>query len=650
MCGIAGAIDLKESRDFTVNRLLAMTNAIQHRGPDDESFHIAPGIAIAARRLAIMDIENGRQPLTNETGSIWTAFNGQVFNYPRLRQELLAREHQLRTNCDSEVWAHLYEDSGVGMFERAEGQFAVSLWDSKEQTLILGRDRVGICPLYYAERDGWFLWGSEIKALLASGLVRAAADPKGIDYLFNFYCAGNRRTFFDDIHLLPAGHYLRIKNKRVEVCQYWDLDFPNRGEERYLRDPKSLIDEFDGLLTSAVQKRLQGDVPVVSYLSGGIDSTMILNIGSRLQPEGMRSFTMGMDRRIGSDEEANAAVVANMLGSKMTTVPIDKIKIAEGFPALIIAGEGPVLDTSCAALMQLAAEVHNQGYKVALTGEGADEALAGYFWFKAQKLSGKIGGLTGSGFMPWMRKLMQNSIHSGIPRGIGDVEHAILGVRPAQQYIYETARLTRETLYSEEMWTHLHGHNPYMDIDIAHDRIKDWHPLNQSLYVGYKVMLPGLLLMSKGDRVSMRSSVETRYPFLDEDLIRFCASIDPSYKLRRMKEKWILRQVAARTLPRKIANRPKTMFRSVLSEIFLGPHRPYWVDQLLSPESLQRSGYFNPVAVLRERALQVKYPRRVLPRQYIFDAALTCVITTQLWHHLFCGGNLCDLPVWDAKP
>jgi asparagine synthase (glutamine-hydrolysing) len=649
MCGIAGAIDLKGTRDFTANRLLAMTNAIQHRGPDDESFHLAPGVAIAARRLAIMDIDNGRQPLTNETGSIWTAFNGQVFNYPRLRQELLARQHQLRTHCDSEIWPHLYEDSGVGMFDRAEGQFAVSLWDSKEEALILGRDRVGICPLYYAERDGWFLWGSEIKALLASGLVKAAADPKGIDYLFNFYCAGNRRTFFEDIHLLPAGHYLKIKNRRVEICKYWDLDFPNAGEERRLENPKLLIDEFDGLLTNAVQKRLQGDVPIVSYLSGGIDSTMILNIGSRLQPGGMQSFTMGLHRNVGFDEEANAAVVAKMLGSKMTTVPIDTAKIAEGFPALIIAGEGPVLDTSCAALMQLAAEVRNQGFKVALTGEGADEALAGYFWYKAQKLSDKIGCLTGSGFMPWMRKLMQNSIHSGVQRGIGGAEHGILGVRPAQQYIYEIARLPRETLYSEEMWTSLQEHNPYMDIDIAHDRIKDWHPLNQSLYVGYKIMLPGLLLMSKGDRVSMRSSVETRYPFLDEDVIRFCASIDPSYKLRRLKEKWLLRQVAARTLPKKIANRPKTMFRSVLSEIFLGSNRPYWVDQLLSPESLQRSGYFNPAAVLRERQLQVKYPRRVLPRQYIFDAAITCVITTQLWHHLFCGGNLCDLPVWDAE-
>jgi asparagine synthase (glutamine-hydrolysing) len=191
----------------------------------------------------------------------------------------------------------------------------------------------------------------------------------------------------------------------------------------------------------------------------------------------------------------------------------------------------------------------------------------------------------------------------------------------------------------------LRDHNAYEDVGVFHNDFQQWHPLNQSLYVGYKLMLPGLLLMSKGDRIAMRSAVETRYPFLDLELVEFCARLDPAYKLRRLKEKWLLRQVAAKSLPPQIANRPKTMFRSVLSEIFLGPNRPAWVDQLLSPESLRRTGYFNAEAVARERHLQRKHPR-LHPRLYIFDAAITCVITTQLWHHLFCGGNLCDLPVW----
>src|SRR4051794_12842305 len=189
MCGIAGALDRHGQRSFPEDLLLAMTGAIAHRGPDDEHTHLEPGLALGARRLSIIDLSGGRQPIANEDSSIWVAFNGELFEYPELRRELLDRGHRLATRCDTEAWVHLYEDLGEGMFEKARGQFAVSLWDRPRRTLILGRDRAGICPLYYAERDGWLLWGSEIKALLASGLVKARPDVKGVDHIFNFFCA-----------------------------------------------------------------------------------------------------------------------------------------------------------------------------------------------------------------------------------------------------------------------------------------------------------------------------------------------------------------------------------------------------------------------------------------------------------------------------
>jgi asparagine synthase (glutamine-hydrolysing) len=195
------------------------------------------------------------------------------------------------------------------------------------------------------------------------------------------------------------------------------------------------------------------------------------------------------------------------------------------------------------------------------------------------------------------------------------------------------------------MWDRLGDHNPYDDLDITNERIARWHPLNQSLYVGYKVMLAGLLMVAKGDRIAMNASVETRYPFLDDDVIAFCAGIAPEYKLRGRTEKWILRQAAARILPERIARRPKTMFRATMSGTFLGPGRPSWVDQLLSAESLRATGYFDPEAVARQRAWQVRIPR-ITPARFVFDVALTCVVSTQLWHHIFCGGGLCDLPVW----
>ncbi len=221
------------------------------------------------------------------------------------------------------------------------------------------------------------------------------------------------------------------------------------------------------------------------------------------------------------------------------------------------------------------------------------------------------------------------------------------GIRPAQQDLYDLIGQARPTLYSGGMWDRLGDHTPYADLDLTNDRMSRWDPLNQSLYAGYKMMLAGLLMVAKGDRIAMHSSVEARYPFLDDDVIRFCSQIAPEYKLKGRVEKWILRQVAARTLPPQIANRPKTMFRSSLAQTFLGSHRPGWVDQLLSPESLAKTGYFDPKAVAREVGWQRAIPR-ITMRRFVFDLGLTSVVSTQLWHHLYCGGGLCDLPTWDA--
>ncbi len=642
MCGIVGALDLQGRRLFSEDRLLAMTDAIAHRGPDDEHVHIEPGLAMGVRRLSIVDLAGGRQPIANEDGSIWVAFNGELFEYPELRQTLLGRGHRLSTRCDTEAWVHLYEDLGEEMFVRARGQFAVSLWDRANRTLLLGRDRVGICPLHYAERDGWLLWSSEVKGLFASGLVEPRPDPMGIDHLFSFFCAGATRTFFEGITSIPPGRYLKIRNGTIALKQYWDLDFPDAGDERRVPNPAPLVEEFEALLQQAVKRRLRGDVPVVSYISGGLDSTVVLGLCSREKGQAVPSFTIGLDRA-GTDERSAAAESAGLLGSPLTTITMNQADIVAAFPQLIVAADGPVLDTSCACLMRLAGAVHDQGYKVVLTGEGADEALAGYVWYKTQKVSNwTVDRLP---FLPhFVRNTLLRSVGGSTIR-----QPPFLGIngdRPAQQHVYELFAQTRPTLYSAAMWDRLGQHNAYDDLDLPNNRWKKWHPLNRSLYVGYKVMLAGLLLASKGDRIAMHSSVETRYPFLDEDVVTFCAGLAPEYKLKGFTEKWLLRQVAARTLPRQIAGRAKTMFRASLAETFLGRHRPAWVDQLLSPESLNRTGYFDAAGVARERAAQLRWPR-ITPRRIAFDLGLTNVVSTQLWHHLYFGGGLCELP---ARP
>ena len=579
MCGIAGAIDLNGRREFSASRLLAMTGAIAHRGPDDEQIHIEPGVALGARRLSIVDLAGGRQPISNEDGSIWVTQNGEIFEYPELQTELMARGHRLATRCDTELWAHLYEDLGEAFFEKARGQYAVALWDRKNQKIVLGRDRVGICPLYYTMADGWLLWGSEIKALLASGLVDARPDPKGIDLFFNTFCAGTSRTFFEGIKSIPPGHFLRVRDGRVELKKYWDLDFPDAGAERRQDDPTPLVDELEFLMRQAVERRLRGDVPVVSYISGGLDSTVVLGLSSRQRGSAVPSFTIGLDRA-GPDERTHARESAQALGSTLSTVTMNRGDIVAAYPELIRAAEGPVMDSSAACLMRLARAVHDQGYKVVLTGEGADEALAGYAWFKTQKIR---DALSFGPVIPALKGARSLALAS-----IGGAAHrpdllGIRGVRTAQQDVYDFMGQARSVMYSGALWDRLAGYSAYDDLDLTNDRFGRWHPLNQSLYVGYKVMLPGLLLLGKGDRVAMNSSVEARYPLLDEDVIAFCATIAPEYKLRGLTDKWLLRQVAARTLPARIARRKKTMFRASRSEAFLATERPRLGRSALEP-------------------------------------------------------------------
>ena len=225
-----------------------MTAAIAHRGPDDEHIHIEPGVALGTRRLAIIDVAGGRQPLSNETRDVWVAFEGELYEYPELREQLLQHGHRLSTHCDTEAWVHLYEELGEGVFLKAEGQFSVSLWDQRERKLMLARDRVGIGPLYYAQCDGWLLWSSEIKGLLASGLIEAEPDPRGLDYAFNFFSMPNERTCFANIRQIPPGHYAVVKDGDFRIRQYWDLDFPDAGSEVRFANPTHGADELEALL------------------------------------------------------------------------------------------------------------------------------------------------------------------------------------------------------------------------------------------------------------------------------------------------------------------------------------------------------------------------------------------------------------------
>lgn len=642
MCGTAGAFDLTGRREFPEERLLRMTGAIAHRGPNDEWIHCEPGLALGVRRLSVIDVANGRQPLSNENGDIWVAYEGELYEYPELRERLLARGHQLRTRCDTEAWVHLYEDLGEQVFAQAHGQFGVALWDRPARTLLLGRDRIGISPLFYTESDGWLLWASEIKSLLASGMVEARPDVRGIDYFFNFFCAPTRRTFFAGIHSVAPGHYIRVRDGRMTHHQYWDLDFPDQGAERRYDNDDKAAEELEALLRAAVRRRLCGEVPLSCYISGGLDSTVLLGLSTQEKGEPVPSFTIGLDGSGPADERSKAEESAHYLGSPLTTVTVTPADLINHFPDVIRGAESAVLDTSCVGTLMLAAANRKAGNIVALTGEGADEALAGYVWNKwhfIQYRSYKYGRLVyhTPRFLALNCLIGGGSAHRPPFFGTG-------GVRTAQQMAWEFMAQSREFLFAPEMWQRLDGACAYDDVRVS-ERIGRWHPLHQSLYMSYQIMLPGLLMAAKGDRATRSAATEGRYPFLDERVVEFCAGLAPRYKLRIWTDKWLLRRVAARVLPKPIAKRAKTMFRANMGRAFVGADRPRWVDQLLSPESLRRTGYFDAEGVRRACEVQRTKSIRSLYR-FSLDMGLIGVVATQLWHHQYCGGQLCELPAW----
>ncbi len=652
MCGIAGIIDLGGERTFPRPVIERMANAIAHRGPDEEGFFEAPGISLASRRLSIVGLADGQQPIFNEDRSVVVVFNGELFDYVEKRAMLEAKGHRFSTHADTEVLVHLWEEYGEGMVDQLDGQYAVALYDIRQRTLLLLRDRVGIAPLHWARRGNTLYFGSEIKAILASGEVAPEPDLQGIDHVFTFFAMGTRRTAFKGIQAVHPASYLKVQLPRsgglgaITERRYWDLEFPDRGDERDSRDGRDLEAEFAAVFRRAVEIRLRADVPVVGYLSGGVDSTAVMLTASQVKGEPIPAFTIQIPAK-GLDETDRALLAAERIGSRPTLVMCDSEAISHAYPQLILAAEAPVMDTACSALYCLAREVRRQGYKVALTGEGADDWLAGYPWFKAGKA---LGLLDRGGFSPGncLRRLAlkRNSPHArwsefaslqdrlGGPNGVAD--------------LYGMVSLTRGRFYSRSMWSDLGERSAWDDLDLNLAGLKRWHPLNRALYLGYKTMLSGLLMNHKGDRPAMHNSVETRYPFLDLNVINFCAALHPRWKLRGLRrDKHLLRNYAAKILPACIANRPKAMFRAPFANTFFS-RPPSFVDQLISEESLRKTGYFEPTQVWHFRDIYNRY-RAIAPgKKLVAEMGLTGVMATQLWHHTFLGGGLCDLPTWSA--
>jgi asparagine synthase (glutamine-hydrolysing) len=647
MCGIAGIIDLSgQRRPIARAAIEAMADAIVHRGPDEDGYLELPGLAFASRRLSIVGLFDGRQPIRNEDGSVATVYNGELFDYPEVKASLEGRGHRFRTHCDTELIPHLWEEYQERFWDHLKGQFAVALYDDKRRRVVLGRDRFGICPLYWSRQGDWLLFASEIKALLASGMVPARPDPQGINHLFTFFALPGPVTCFEGVQLLPPGRFLDVQlggpgeRARVSECAYWRLDFPERGRED-TRDADKLADEFNDRLVAAVTKRLRADVPVVSYLSGGVDSSTVVAIASHVRKEPIPSFTIQI-KAPKLDETSEAGVVARHIGTTPIVVPVGAQEVLGAYPELIRAAEAPVVDTSCAALMLLAREVHARGFKVALTGEGADEWLAGYPWHKVHRVLSRLD-VFGLPVSQWLRRGLVRL--SGSPlfpwANVKRVQRAV-GGHNGWLDIYGLMSLSKLRFFSPRLKEQVLDRVPYEDLGLNAEPSKKWHPLNRELSLSARIHLTGLLLNAKGDRVAMHSSVETRYPFLDEDVCDFLSRVPPGLKLRGLRDKYLLRLVAQRWLPHEIAWRKKAMFRAPFDSFHLDVAPPF-VEQLLSEESIKRAGYFDAQAVGHWRQAFRSLRAGGLSRTSV-EMGLVGVLATQLWHHTFIEGSLADLP------
>ena len=656
MCGIAGIVALCSGQIVPPGAVRRMADAIAHRGPDAEGSFEDDGVALASRRLAILDVTGGQQPMASEDGSVVAVFNGELFDYPETRCALEARGHRFVTRCDTELVPHLWQAHGARMVEHLHGQFALAVWDRRQRHLLLARDRFGICPLYWTQSrwDGgdWLLFASEIKALLASGFVTPRPDLRGIDQVFHFLAVPGPSTCFEGVALLQPGHTLALDLGRrdavaaVRLQRYWALDFPDRGDE----DPggEYLVDELERVLVTAVERRLRADVPVVSYLSGGVDSSLVAAIAARVRGEAVPAFTVQI-RTPGMDESEPAALVGRHLGIEPIVVPVADADLLATYPELIRAAEAPVIDTSSAANVLLAREVNRRGFKVALTGEGSDEWLAGYSWFKVHRLFGMADVIPGLALGHPLRRLLHRVVGAS-PGATARIERmrASLGHHSAFHDFYSLLAVARGRFLSRATLAALDDHNPYLELGPDLTRMRRWDPLNQGLYWAARIHLAGHLLSLKGDRVAMNSAVETRYPFLDEDVVALLARVHPRWKLRGFRDKYLLRRVAARYLPRAIAWRRKKMFRARLDNFFADP-APRFVEQLLSGPSLARTGWFDAeqVAIWWHRLRRGTVP---ISQRTIVELGMVGVVTSQLWYHTFIDGSLAELPSGWQRP
>ena len=605
MCGIAGMLTTDGARP-SPDLLRQMIGQVQHRGPDAFGITTEGPAGLAHARLSIIDLEGGVQPMASADGDLVLSFNGEIFNYVELREELIRKGRVFRTSSDTEVILHLYEEMGPDCVTRFNGQWAFALWDRKRQRLFLSRDRIGVRPLFYTQTSSGFLFGSEIKSLIAHPQVSAAIDPRGLDQLFTLWATLPPRTVFRGVNELPPGHSMLVTQEDVKVWSYWSLDYAPAEETG---SAEAYAEQLLDLLLDATRIRLRADVPVGAYLSGGLDSTVIASLVRKLGHERLETFSVAFADPAFDESGFQAEAVA-ALGTRHHQVRCADDDIARVFPDVVWHAERPMLRTAPAPLFLLSRLVRDQGYKVVLTGEGADEMLGGYDIFKEAKVrrfwARQIDSKTRPALLQRLYPYMPN-LQSQPPAYL----QAFFGVRPqdlddpcfSHRPRWDMTAKTK-LFFSEGLKAELDGYDSSGELIAGlPDAYGGWDSFCQAQYLESAHLLPGYILSSQGDRMGMANSIEGRFPFLDVRVMDFAAKLPPNLKMRVLNEKYLLKLATSGLIPESIRRRPKQPYRAPDAASFFdaatGRARADWIEELTTPDRLARDGVFNPRAVAK---------------------------------------------------
>lgn len=638
MCGIAGIIDFTASTpdEGLLRRMLGL---LRHRGPDAFGIYRDDIAGLAHARLSIIDLTGGDQPIHNEDRSVWIIFNGEIFNYPELREALKFRGHRFYTRSDTEVMVHLYEDHGPEFLHELNGQFALAVWDLRQKRLLLARDRLGIRPLFYFEKGGRLVFGSEIKALLVDSRVPRALDFQALSDVFTCWSPFGTLTPFEEVHQLLPGHYALFSREGMRIRSYWQPSFsvPQSGEHSL----SEWSEELGELLYDAARIRLRADVPVGAYLSGGLDSTYISSLVKRSFNNRLCTFSVGFtDNRFDETQFQERAVQS--LETDHRIVRCSEKDIGEIFPQIVWHTETPILRTAPAPLFKLSGLVRENGFKVVLTGEGADEVFAGYNIFKEDRVRRFWARQPESKLRPRLLERLYPYIFSqGDGRARAFLEsffrkNLTQVDSPAYSHMIRwenTASL--KAFFSDELQEKIVKLPTLMErfTSTLPSDFMNWDPLSRAQYTEMTIFLSNYLLSSQGDRMAMGHSVEGRFPFLDHRVVEFASTIPPNYRLNGLDEKFILKEIARDLIPPELRKRPKQPYRAPIIRCFFCADPPDYVGELLSEKAIRRAGYFHAKRVARLLAKCEKQEGHLVSERE--NMALVGILSTQLLDHLF---------------